>query len=702
MDKIFTLLSKKGFAVSSLILIHTLLIFSVFERQISNPFDSVLNGQYDGEKNNFTYLSYVKEKIGPEGIFKYNTFNYPYGEYVYSADNTPLIAIPLRWFCHNVYDISAYAMPIYNYFIIGNILICALLCFSIFRRITDNTGLSWLSAVFLPWTNIQILRFFPGHYNLSLSSLLLAMVLLCLLWAKAQSVKRNLILLLAMTALVLCSFLLHGYYFAINLAFLSAFMFFYGIRRFKSPIGKRSIIASIALPLIAGALVYLTMINTDGFLNLRKSTAGGYDWWELKTNFSLLYTHYEYHNFFFPLWIDKKVANNESQVYLGNIGLYLTAIFLIVGLVNARLRYTIAGIQKMFLKLPLTGALLGAGFILLLMSLGEHIFIIDDPTRIASPIRASIPPAEMSLLVVGALLICTSVFQYTFNRRPVNTIPISIATNRKQTILLCICAAVVVFFMVGRYTNLLYSYPNVVNPLFWVHRVTDLVEQFRALSRFVWPFYWVFYIWVFYTTAKLFLSASKYFKNAILVLIIVCGTTEIMDTTQTMRPGLSRSNIGGARSMAELDGISVDYKKYQAILPFPYYHVGSEDANLTLDDIDEWSRYTYRLALKSNLPLMSNKVSRTPPVFAQSLLNMVATGTPSPALRQRLNERPILVAVARTVDAERLAKIVPVSDRANRPLAFHAFKEGMKFAEKKALPLVDSTREAYFYEWRVE
>jgi hypothetical protein len=702
MDKIFTLLSKKGLAVASLIVIHILLIFSVFERQIFDPFNSVLNGQFDGEKNNFTYLSYVKEEIGSEGIFKYNTFNYPYGEYVYSADNTPLLAIPLRWFCHNVYDISDYAMPLYNYFIIGNFLICALLSFSIFRRTISHQGLSWLAAVFLPWTNIQVLRFFVGHYNLSLSSILLAMILLCMLWVKVQSVKRYVVLLLAMVALIFCSFLLHGYYLAINLAFMSAFMFFYGIRRFKSPFGKRSIIASIALPLLTGGLVYLTMINTDGFLHLRDSRAGGYDWWELKANFSLLYTHYEYHNFFFPVWIDKKVTNNESQIYLGNIGLYLTFIFLIVALVNARLRYSLAGVQMIFLKQPLTGALLGSGFLLLSMSLGEYIRIIDDPTRVTWPMRINTPSFEILIVTGGGLLICISVLQAILKRRSVNAFPESIEASKKQTVLFYVCAAIVVFFMVGRYTNLLQSYHNVTNPLLWLHTVTDLVEQFRALSRFLWPFYWVFYIWVFFTTAKLFVVTGKYFRNAIVVLIIVCGSTELMDTTRTMKPGLTWTNIGSARSMAELDDIRIDYKKYQAILPFPYYHVGSENGNLTIDDIDEWSRYTYRLALKSSLPLMSNKVSRTPPVFAQSLLNMITTGVPSPALKQRLTEKPILVAVARTISVERLEQVVPVADSAARPIAFHAFREGMKFAQKKALPLVDSTRDAYFYEWRVE
>ena len=86
----------------------------------------------DGLKNYFTLLSYVKEQAPESNYFSHHAFNYPFGEYIYSADLTPSFAVPFKWFCNNVYDLSDHTLAWYNLFIIACIVICAAVTYVFF------------------------------------------------------------------------------------------------------------------------------------------------------------------------------------------------------------------------------------------------------------------------------------------------------------------------------------------------------------------------------------------------------------------------------------------------------------------------------------------------------------------------------------------------------------------------------------------
>jgi len=101
-----------------LILFQLTLTFFAFSDFYKNGFNASFSNEYDGLKNNYTLIQYVKEPISEKGIFHFQFMNYPEGEYVFTADNTPLIAIPLRYIHHYWFPIADYTPNIFNFFII--------------------------------------------------------------------------------------------------------------------------------------------------------------------------------------------------------------------------------------------------------------------------------------------------------------------------------------------------------------------------------------------------------------------------------------------------------------------------------------------------------------------------------------------------------------------------------------------------------
>jgi hypothetical protein len=87
--------------------------------------------------------------------------------------------------------------------------------------------------------------------------------------------------------------------------------------------------------------------------------------------------------------------------------------------------------------------------------------------------------------------------------------------------------------------------------------------------------------------------------------------------------------------------------RYQAILPLPFYHAGTEwqdePTNLNTDPDDPLCNTTYQLSMVSGLPLMSHKATRAVNREAELLYSLFKPGGPDPDLLARLDQRPILV-----------------------------------------------------------
>ena len=91
----------------------------------------------------------------------------------------------------------------------------------------------------------------------------------------------------------------------------------------------------------------------------------------------------------------------------------------------------------------------------------------------------------------------------------------------------------------------------------------------------------------------------------------------------------------------------INASRYQAILPIPYFHTGTEwhdePSNLNIDPDDPYCNRTYQLSMATGLPLMSHKATRAISRQAEQLYAVFRPGGPDAALLDQLNQRPILV-----------------------------------------------------------
>lgn len=688
-----------------LIILHLLLAFFAFTNHFTHPVNTVFTDWGDGMKNNFTLLSYVKSPIGKEGIFKYDLMNYPIGEYVYTTDNTPLFSIPFRWFCHHIYDLSDYTLVIFNFLIIANIILCGLLAFYVFKKLLKNRTIAWLFALILPWTNFQLARVFRGHYNLSLTALCVIALLLFLLWEKYYYHKwKSNLLLAGMILFSYLTFLIHGYYIAIIPVYLSAMLGFLGIYRiFQHDKKGWYVLTSAIILLVATALLaYLTMIGTDGFYQLRPAYANGYDWMEQKTTFSLLFTHYDFHHLFFPVWSTKNANDIEAMCYLGNVGLYTILLLFIISLFSQHFRLRLWAVQKEIFRSPVKGGIIFAGLLLLSMSFGEKYSPLQQQVTFGWPFSTnqSIVWSERTYILLFVIFCLVTAFLFFRHKnRFVTNFPEKQAPKPGKAVLFYCASAAILYVMFGHYH--VGHFDNITNPLWTIHKFTRIVEQFRSMVRFAWPFYWSFYVWIGLTLSALYLQLHTRGKLLIVGLILLLGGAETIDFVKEIRRTANHENILSPKNLQDLKNLSIKWDDYQALLPLPYYIVGCESGayNYTIDDIPEVSQLSYQLSIVSNLPLMAGKLSRTTEPQTKLLMETLISDSLPAAIKQHLNHKPVLIFEDKNFIGDSSISIIPPPG--NRPFANRVFWESQLIIKKHGLKPIDSLNNIYFYKWEI-
>jgi len=596
--------------------IQLLLVIIAFKDFRIHPAETVFCDYGDGLKNYFTLLSYVKSP--DHNLFTFNGFNYPFGEYIYTTDNTPLFAIPFKFFCQHIYDLSDYTLAIFNAFIVLNIVVCGILAFALLRKLFKSDLIALITSVILTWTNFQVIRIWRGHFNLSLSSFIILALLLAYWWQRPQTTNRKRALIAVWIILLnYFSFFAHGYFIAILSIFQAAMLFFFSLFTFKKKEGKLSMASAILTPIISFALALGTLAITDGYFKTRKPGAGGYDWMEHKIRFWGLLTHYDFHTLHFPVKNMRGSSDPENMGYLGNIGLYTLLIVAFICVVNLPFRRRTFVIQRNFFLSKQFAPIFLGSLLMLIVSFGELYYTED---------------------INSGLLIY-----------------------------------------------------NFLNPLYLVHQFTNMVEQFRDVGRFAWPFFWGFNLWMIFTAIHLLDGAPKRFQISALALTIILGGAEVKDYIDTMQGRASQENIFSHKKLAEFSKLKIDFKKYQALLALPYYNVGSETSEFVIDDYPGSSDLSMQLALYSDLPMMNVKLSRTVLEQAQILDSFIAFDTQPADLLNRLSIKPVLVFLNKGDAASYSLNM--------RPVAQDIQQGAIKLPERNNLQPIDSLDQVYFYEW---
>lgn len=175
-------------------------------------------------------------------------------------------------------------------------------------------------------------------------------------------------------------------------------------------------------------------------------------------------------------------------------------------------------------------------------------------------------------------------------------------------------------------------------PMLWLLEkdlMPEGVRQFRSLGRFAWVFYYVFTVFGAFTLYQFYryLSIKGVKKVAIFLMILALGYWAY-EVQLYLRPQQKRlaerykdKNAeklfsGGNIYQAFIDA-GIPPSSFQAILPLPFYHGGSE--KITAHVNDDVVYHSIRASFQLGLPMVSSNMARTPITSTAHILQLFSS-----------------------------------------------------------------------------
>jgi hypothetical protein len=219
----------------------------------------------------------------------------------------------------------------------------------------------------------------------------------------------------------------------------------------------------------------------------------------------------------------------------------------------------------------------------------------------------------------------------------------------KRIIQVCDQRILTIFFWAG-FIALLYSFgiPYIFDLKSLINYIGPLA-QFRSIARFAWVFYYVFNILVVYIIWQKSNSFENKFQKLLIIVIPLIILMYDAYLNVRGRQNLYNNKIEAIKDYNNLLDENkwvkkIHTDKYQAILPLPYYHIGSE--NIWIGGGCGAPKANYLVALKTGLPSMGVMLGRTSLSQTYSLMPLVLEPYRKPSIiEQKFNSKPLLLVV---------------------------------------------------------
>jgi hypothetical protein len=140
------------------------------------------------------------------------------------------------------------------------------------------------------------------------------------------------------------------------------------------------------------------------------------------------------------------------------------------------------------------------------------------------------------------------------------------------------------------------------------------LRQLRALARFSWLFFYLANLLLFATLyRKAFSENARWWWKALvagaLVLLFTDGFYNVRNVAPQLKNRMPEMEAFTNRQINETWAGEIEATRYQAIIPIPYFHVGSE--NIWIDATHRVKETTMLASLKTGLPTTGVELSRT-------------------------------------------------------------------------------------------
>lgn len=206
-------------------------------------------------------------------------------------------------------------------------------------------------------------------------------------------------------------------------------------------------------------------------------------------------------------------------------------------------------------------------------------------------------------------------------------------------LIIALCASVVLLLFS-------FGYPFKWRMEFLLDKLS-IIKNFRGIGRFSWVFYYVITVSSICVLYKLYIANGK--KLVYAVLCFCVPTTYVIEGIPYHKEvGEQIIKTPNLFDYAQLDSdlkSAVNYlhsEKYQAIIPLPYYHIGSENYGKTATD--KIYLTSMLLSYHSGIPLMSNYSTRTSIPESKKLLQLISPTYYSKEIESDLkSDKPFLI-----------------------------------------------------------
>lgn len=192
----------------------------------------------------------------------------------------------------------------------------------------------------------------------------------------------------------------------------------------------------------------------------------------------------------------------------------------------------------------------------------------------------------------------------------------------------------------------------------------QFIKQFRAIGRFAWIFYFIIGIVSTYKIQQYIdrKAPSKLVSRFLIPLIFLSVPIwESQDYHLEIQKNANKyKNIFDFQQLPnDIQNTikSVNTEKYQAIIPVPYYYIGSDNYGKTANDSIYKLSKTLSFHLKK--PIMASFLSRTSVSDSKKLMQITGLGLyPKPLINDITDQRPFLLIVNKTSVTNEELKIV--------------------------------------------
>jgi hypothetical protein len=189
------------------------------------------------------------------------------------------------------------------------------------------------------------------------------------------------------------------------------------------------------------------------------------------------------------------------------------------------------------------------------------------------------------------------------------------------------------------------------------------VKQFRGIGRFTWIIYFVLNIITVFLVIKYNERLVKWkqftFTGLVAFLFVYdayCWTRGRCEMYANFLPEMTKSNFYSKQNWFK----KIDPKNYQAIIPMPYFHVGSE--NIWMEPESEIKKFVYPFALSTGLEITGVNMSRTSLTQTYKNLSLILEPNSSYEYLKDCSLKPFLVVVEDSSLNQREKEFVLKSD----------------------------------------